>query len=228
MGLHVGTTETVAVRSLNIPADDVASVSVNDDILLIADEKAVGPGYVWAGTLKELHYGGGAPRPVMDNVQFADWDPEGKKFAVVRYVPETHKYRLEYPAGTVLYETSGMGGQSAIFSGWEDDCISGSSDFRRRPGQCGDGGPCGQGEEVEERLWFGAGAGLVPGREGDMAERRIWIIAFAVGGGVERKGAVVADGSGIAGYAGRIGEREGVGDQPGGAAGADGGDAGVS
>jgi WD40 repeat protein len=110
MGLHVGTTETVGVRSLNIPADDVASVSVNDDILLIADEKAVGPGYVSAGTLKELHYGGGAPRPVMDNVQFADWDPEGKKFAVVRYVPETHKYRLEYPAGTVLYETSGWVG----------------------------------------------------------------------------------------------------------------------
>ncbi len=107
MGLHVGTTETVGVRSLDTAADDVASVSVNDDILLITDEKSVGPGYAAVGTLKEMHYGGGAPRAVMESVQYADWDPEGKKFAVVRYVPETHRYRLEYPAGTVLYETAG-------------------------------------------------------------------------------------------------------------------------
>jgi hypothetical protein len=107
VGLHVGTTETVGVRPLDIPADDLAAVSVNDDILLITDERSVGPGYVLVGTLKEMHYGGGAPRAVMESVQFADWDPEGKKFAVVRYVPETHKYQLEYPAGTVLYATTG-------------------------------------------------------------------------------------------------------------------------
>jgi hypothetical protein len=107
LGLHVGTTETVGVRSLDTPADDLAAVSVNDDILLVTDERSVGPGYAYAGTLKEMHYGGGAPRAIMESVQYADWDPEGKKFAVVRYVPETHKYQLEYPAGTVLYGTAG-------------------------------------------------------------------------------------------------------------------------
>ncbi len=107
MGLHVGTLETVGVRSLDTPADQLASVSVNDDILLIRDMKSVGPGYVVVGTLAEMHYGGGAPRALLDNVQYADWDPDGKKFAVVRYVPESHRYRLEYPVGTVLYQTEG-------------------------------------------------------------------------------------------------------------------------
>lgn len=107
IGLHVGTTETVGVRSLDTPADEVAAVSVNDDILLITDERSVGPGYAIVGTLKAMHYGGGAPRAVMDNVAYADWDPEGKKFLVVRYMPETHRYQLEYPSGKVLYETAG-------------------------------------------------------------------------------------------------------------------------
>jgi hypothetical protein len=107
MGLHVGTTETVGERSLDTAADDVAAVSVNDDILLIQNERSVGPGYAVVGTLAEMHYSGGAPRAVMDNVQYADWDPAGREFAVVRLDLKTHKYRLEYPAGTVLYETDG-------------------------------------------------------------------------------------------------------------------------
>jgi hypothetical protein len=107
MGLHVGTLETVGVRSLDTPADQLASVSVNDDILLVRDMKSVGPGYVVVGTLAEMHYGGGAPRALLDNVQYADWEPEGKKFAIVRYAPESHRYRLEYPVGTVLYQTEG-------------------------------------------------------------------------------------------------------------------------
>jgi WD40 repeat protein len=41
----------------------------------------------------------------MQNVFAADWDPEGRVLAVVTFAGGT--YRLEYPAGTVLYETPG-------------------------------------------------------------------------------------------------------------------------
>jgi dipeptidyl aminopeptidase/acylaminoacyl peptidase len=44
---------------------------------------------------------------VLDSVQYADWAPDGKDFAVVRFVPASHVYRLEYPVGKVLYETAG-------------------------------------------------------------------------------------------------------------------------
>ena len=47
---------------------------------------------------------GGAPREVLEGVQDADWSPDGTDLAVVRDVGSR---RLEYPIGTVLYETGG-------------------------------------------------------------------------------------------------------------------------
>jgi Tol biopolymer transport system component len=48
---------------------------------------------------------GGAPREVLDGVQSASWSPDGDSLAVARRSGAT--YRLEYPIGTVLYETPG-------------------------------------------------------------------------------------------------------------------------
>ena len=48
---------------------------------------------------------GGAPRPVLEDVEWADWSPDGNSLAVVRNVGG--RERLEYPIGKVLYETSG-------------------------------------------------------------------------------------------------------------------------
>ena len=48
---------------------------------------------------------GGTPREILEDVQEADWSPDGKDLAVVRWVDG--KNRLEYPIGKVLYETSG-------------------------------------------------------------------------------------------------------------------------
>jgi hypothetical protein len=48
---------------------------------------------------------GGAPREVLENVQWADWSPDGSQLAVVRDV--AGRNRLEYPIGKVLYETGG-------------------------------------------------------------------------------------------------------------------------
>jgi dipeptidyl aminopeptidase/acylaminoacyl peptidase len=49
--------------------------------------------------------GGGAPRDVLDNVNFADWGPDGASFAVVRR--SGSRLRLEFPIGNVLHETAG-------------------------------------------------------------------------------------------------------------------------
>jgi len=48
---------------------------------------------------------GGAARDLLEDVQEADWSPDGTKLAVVRWVQGRN--RLEYPIGTVLYETAG-------------------------------------------------------------------------------------------------------------------------
>jgi eukaryotic-like serine/threonine-protein kinase len=57
------------------------------------------------GTLARMPMIGGTPREVLEDVQEADWSPDGKELAVVHYVDKHN--RLEYPIGKVLYETAG-------------------------------------------------------------------------------------------------------------------------
>jgi serine/threonine protein kinase len=45
---------------------------------------------------------GGQVRPLMDNVEAADWSPDGSALAVIRRAEG--KYRLEYPIGTVIVD----------------------------------------------------------------------------------------------------------------------------
>ena len=50
-----------------------------------------------------FRFAGGAPREILEGVSGADWGPDGESMAVVRAVGG--KFRLEFPVGTVLYET---------------------------------------------------------------------------------------------------------------------------
>jgi hypothetical protein len=57
------------------------------------------------GTLSRVPLLGGAPRPVVDRVNYADWGPGGSDLAIVRVVGS--QQRLEFPIGTVLFQTEG-------------------------------------------------------------------------------------------------------------------------
>ena len=57
------------------------------------------------GTLARMPLAGGAPREVLNDVEWADWSPDGSNLAVVRGVEG--KTRVEYPIGKVLYQTQG-------------------------------------------------------------------------------------------------------------------------
>jgi Tol biopolymer transport system component len=61
--------------------------------------------WINVGTLARAPLAGGAPRPIVEDVEWADWSPDGNSLAVVRNVGG--RDRLEYPIGKVLYETSG-------------------------------------------------------------------------------------------------------------------------
>ncbi|MGC2057794.1 MAG: protein kinase [Candidatus Sulfotelmatobacter sp.] len=107
VALFTGTVETPGLRPLGISVTSLLSVSSTGDLLVLQDAHQIGPGYVRVGRLARLAVSGGAPRPLQENVQYADWAPNGTDFAVVRFAPDRHLYRLEYPSGKVLYETSG-------------------------------------------------------------------------------------------------------------------------
>ena len=55
------------------------------------------------GTLARVPLAGGSPREVADQVQEADWSPDGANLAVIR--ASAGKYRIEFPLGSVRYET---------------------------------------------------------------------------------------------------------------------------
>ena len=68
--------------------------------------------YARPGTLARAQISGGASRPVLENVQDADWLPDGSTLAVAHVVD--NRYRLEFPIGTVVYETGGWIGDVSV------------------------------------------------------------------------------------------------------------------
>ena len=57
------------------------------------------------GTLALTSLTASAPRKMLDNVQDADWSPDGSKLVVTHYIGSG--CALEFPPGKVLYETTG-------------------------------------------------------------------------------------------------------------------------
>jgi eukaryotic-like serine/threonine-protein kinase len=91
-------------RSVSDPATHLLSVSSKDEMAVL-----VGAVYnhhrVFTGTLARMPVSGGTPRELLTSVHDADWSPDGSQLVVVHEV--NGKDRLEYPIGTVLYETNG-------------------------------------------------------------------------------------------------------------------------
>ncbi|HEY3202308.1 MAG TPA: protein kinase [Thermoanaerobaculia bacterium] len=89
---------------LTLPEAEVLSVSRAGQMAISLDRRWAGR-FIWSGTLAQAPLVGGAPRELLDDVQWADWGPDGSSLAVVR--KEAGKTRLEYPIDNVLYETAG-------------------------------------------------------------------------------------------------------------------------
>jgi dipeptidyl aminopeptidase/acylaminoacyl peptidase len=94
----------VESRSLGLNSTELLAISSTGEMALSLNNHPVGA-WVHVGTLARAPLSGGAPRPVLENVEWADWSPDGSSLAVVRNVGG--RDRLEYPIGKVLYETSG-------------------------------------------------------------------------------------------------------------------------
>jgi hypothetical protein len=79
------------------------AVSSTGDLAVLRSPEYVGH-LQYVGTLARMTLNG-APRPIAERVREADWSPDGSALAIVRAEPNGD--RLEYPIGTVLYESSG-------------------------------------------------------------------------------------------------------------------------
>ena len=91
-------------RPFGLSKAEVLSISSEGEMAVLLNSHNVDP-YTNEGTLGRVPLGGGAPREVLENVQWADWSPDGTNFAVVREFGGLS--RLEYPIGKVLFQTGG-------------------------------------------------------------------------------------------------------------------------
>ncbi len=96
--------ESPESSALMLPDAEILSISANGMMAISLDRHWAGR-FIWSGTLAQVSMLGGAPREILEDVQWADWSPDGASLAIVRSI--AGKNRVEYPIGTILYETAG-------------------------------------------------------------------------------------------------------------------------
>ncbi len=102
--LFSASTEHLESAAIALPDGDIFAINSGGELLI-----SLGRHYLTThhsvGTLALAPLSGGAPHEILENVQAADFGPDGRSFAAIREVEG--KNRLEYPLGTVLCETVG-------------------------------------------------------------------------------------------------------------------------
>ena len=91
-------------RPAGVPGAEILAISSTGEMAVLLRSQQ-SKSQVFTGTLARMPLGGGAPREILENIQWADWSPDGTQLAIVRDV--NGRNRLEYPPGKVLYETGG-------------------------------------------------------------------------------------------------------------------------
>ena len=89
-------------RTMDLPEGRILSISSTGEMAILLGPTTNGT----AGTLARVPLSGGAPREILENVNDADWSPDGANLAVSRNVGGRN--RIEFPIGTVRYESDGL------------------------------------------------------------------------------------------------------------------------
>ena len=104
--MRVYSTRSDAMESqpLSVPNAKLLSATMPGEMTILVRPYEMGK-RIARGTLARAPVFGGAPREIAEDVTDADVTADGAKFALVRQAGTY--FRLEFPAGTVLYESSG-------------------------------------------------------------------------------------------------------------------------
>jgi serine/threonine protein kinase len=90
-------------RSLNLPGAHIASISSSGEMAVLLGIRS--GGFQSYGTLARMSLAGGAPREILDSVNWADWSGDGSRLAIARI--QQGFGQVEFPIGKVLYKTAG-------------------------------------------------------------------------------------------------------------------------
>jgi len=91
-------------RSLGLEKTQLLSVSLNGELAVSMGQQQIAP-FAAAGTLGRVPLAGGAPRELAEEVEWADWTPDGSDLAVAKLSGGGNE--LEFPVGRVVYQPRG-------------------------------------------------------------------------------------------------------------------------
>ena len=91
-------------RPLGLAGAEILAISSSGEMAVLLGSRNSDV-FANVGTLARVPLAGGAPREVLEKVQWADWSPDGNHLAVVREVEG--RSRLEFPIGKMLCDTAG-------------------------------------------------------------------------------------------------------------------------
>lgn len=100
-----GRLDSTEGRPFGLPTADVLAISGTGELAVLLNRKRGPSGFNFHGLLARLPLTGGTPRLVLDKVEAADWGPRPDTPLAVTY-HQGGKARLEYPVGTLLYESA--------------------------------------------------------------------------------------------------------------------------
>jgi Tol biopolymer transport system component len=104
MSIFTTRPEALASRPMGLEDAEVLAVSSSGEMAILVKRSYLSH-HLSRGTLAQVSGVGGTPREMLDDVQQADWAPNGTDLAVIREV--AGRNRLEFPAGKLLYQPDG-------------------------------------------------------------------------------------------------------------------------
>ena len=112
LDLYTTRPESPQSQQMEPKGADILAVSASGEMLLALHSKPRDSSFLYAGTLARVPLVGGAPREILNDVEWADWAPDGANIVVVHEVGG--RKRLEYPLGKVLFEADGWIGNPRV------------------------------------------------------------------------------------------------------------------
>lgn len=104
MNIFTTRAEALDSRSMGLENAQLLAITPSGQMSILVKRRYLSH-HLSLGTLAEVSSISGTPREVLDDVQEADWSPNGTDLAVVRHV--SGRSRLEFPVGKVLYQPGG-------------------------------------------------------------------------------------------------------------------------
>ena len=111
LDLYTTRPESPQSQEIEPKGAEVLAISASGEMLLSLHSKPRDP-FLYSGTLARVPLVGGAPREILNDVEWADWAPDGTSFALVHQVGG--RKRLEFPLGKVLLEADGWIGNPRV------------------------------------------------------------------------------------------------------------------